>query len=68
MQGCTGTADPVVRVVVGVVALILGLQQGGTALGYVLYGVGAVGLVTGLVGRCPLYGLLGVQSCGKARG
>jgi len=68
MRGCTGSADRVFRVVVGVVALILGLQQGGTALGYVLYGVAAVGLVTGLVGRCPLYALLGIQTCGKARG
>ncbi|MFN3286565.1 MAG: DUF2892 domain-containing protein [bacterium] len=67
MRGCTGTADRVVRVVVGIVALLLGLQQGGSVLGYVLYAVAAVGLITGLVGRCPLYALLGLQTCGKVR-
>ncbi len=67
MRGCTGTADRVVRLLVGVGALALALQQGGSVLGYVLYAVAAVGLITGLVGRCPLYALLGLQTCGKAR-
>ncbi|MCL6498952.1 MAG: DUF2892 domain-containing protein [Firmicutes bacterium] len=67
MRGCTGTVDRVVRAAVGLVALVLGLQQGGSALGYVLYAVAAVGLITGLVGRCPLYAVLGLQTCGKAR-
>ncbi len=67
MRGCTGLADRVVRTVVGLAALLLGLQQGGSAAGYVLYGLAAVGLVTGLVGRCPLYAVLGIQTCGKGR-
>ncbi|MDR5710162.1 MAG: DUF2892 domain-containing protein [Armatimonadota bacterium] len=67
MRGCTGTTDRVVRIVVGLVALAVGLQRGGSALGYVLYAVAAVGLVTGIVGRCPLYALLGLQTCGQLR-
>ncbi|MDR5684071.1 MAG: DUF2892 domain-containing protein [Armatimonadota bacterium] len=67
MRGCTGTADRVVRVMIGLVALFAGLQQGGSALAYVLYLVAGLGLLTGIVGRCPLYALLGIHTCGQAR-
>ncbi len=67
MRGCTGTADRVVRVLVGLGALAFALQQGASLLGYGLYAVAAVGLLTGLVGRCPLYAVLGIQTCGKGR-
>ncbi len=67
MRGCTGTADRVVRVLVGLGALALALQQGASTVSYVLYAVAAVGLLTGLAGRCPLYAVLGLQTCGKPR-
>ncbi len=67
MRGCVGAVDRVVRVLIGLGALTLALWQGGSAVAYVLYAVAAVGLVTGLVGRCPLYALLGLQTCVKGR-
>lgn len=68
MRACnTGTVDRVVRVVVGLIALALGLRQGPSAAAYVLYAVALVGLGTGLVGWCPLWALLGINTCGRAR-
>ncbi len=70
MRGCVGTADRVLRVLIGVAALAWALaQRGQMAAGwtYVLYLASAIGLVTGLAGRCPLYLALGVQTCGTAR-
>lgn len=51
----------------GLGALLLPMQQGSSALAYVLYAVAAVGFITALVGRCPVWALLGIQTCDKAR-
>ncbi|MDR7415258.1 MAG: DUF2892 domain-containing protein [Armatimonadota bacterium] len=68
MRACNaGTVDRAIRIVVGLVALWLGLRQGASALAYVLYAVAAVGLVTGVVGWCPLWALLGVNTCARPR-
>lgn len=54
-----GTADRVIRVVLGVVLLAFGLAAGpATWWGW----LGLVPLVTGLVGYCPLYHLLHVST------
>jgi hypothetical protein len=53
----------------GIAALALGLTQAagiGTGWAYVADAVGVIGLVTGLLGRCPLYALLSVQTCRRA--
>ncbi len=54
-----GTVDRVVRVIVGLV--LLGLTFTGTigAWGY----IGLIPLATGAVGICPLYSILGVNTC-----
>ena len=53
-----GRADRSLRVALGVVILLLGAVYGS------LWGlIGLVPLVTGLVGFCPLYALLGVNTC-----
>ncbi|MDQ7820365.1 MAG: DUF2892 domain-containing protein [Armatimonadota bacterium] len=70
MRGCVGTTDRVLRVLIGIAALIWALvTRGQMAAGwtYVLYLIAAIGLITGLAGRCPLYVALGVQTCGTAR-
>lgn len=68
MRACNaGTVDRAVRIVAGLVALWLGLQQGTSVAAYVLYAVAAVGLVTGIVGWCPLWALLGVNTCARPR-
>lgn len=53
------TAERVVRVVIGVALLSLVWIGPQTAWGW----VGLVPLVTGLVGSCPLYRVLGVSTC-----
>jgi len=58
--------DRVLRVVVGIALILLYLLGvvGGT-LGVVLIVVGAIALITGLVGFCPLYSLLKIQTSKK---
>ena len=59
MKTNEGTLDRTLRIVVGV--LLIGLAAANTvgAWGY----VGIVPLLTGAVGMCPLYGLLGINTC-----
>lgn len=62
-----GSIDRVIRVVVGVVLLAaawfsLGLGTG-ELLGIIAAIVGAVLLITGLVGVCPAYCVLGLRTC-----
>ncbi len=54
-----GSLDRVIRVVLGVALLSLTLVGPHTMWGL----LGLIPLVTGLVGSCPVYTLLGVSSC-----
>lgn len=54
-----GTLDRIVRVVVGLVLFALVFVGPKTWLGL----IGLVPLVTGLVGVCPLYRLIGIRTC-----
>ena len=55
-----GTVDRVLRVIVGAVAISLVFVGPQTAWGW----LGLVPLITGLVGNCPVYSLLGINTCG----
>lgn len=55
--------DRVVRVVLGVALLALGLLVLDGAAGVAVAVLALVPLVTGAVGTCPLYSLLGVSTC-----
>lgn len=62
-----GTIDRAVRVVAGLALgalawTTLGVAEG-TVLGIAAVAVGAVLVITGLVGFCPAYRLLGVRTC-----
>ena len=60
-----GTADRVIRVVLGIVLLTFGLAQGTAAWwGW----LGLIPLATGLAGSCPLYTWLGISTAGDAAG
>jgi Protein of unknown function (DUF2892) len=59
MKPNEGTIDRVLRIVAGLGILSLAFVGPQTAWGY----VGLVPLVTGLVGFCPLYAMLGVNTC-----
>ena len=54
-----GTIDRALRVILGLVVLSLVFVGPQTAWGW----VGLVPLVTGLVGFCPLYAALGINTC-----
>ena len=60
MAGCMGKEDRLSRMVAGVILLGFGAITG-NPLGW----VGAVCFATGLVGWCPLYGPLGIDTCHK---
>mgnify|MGYP000402314242 CR=1 FL=1 len=54
--------DRIARVVVGVMLLVVGFGVIGGTAGTVLGVVGAIPLLTGLVGYCPLYSVLNVRT------
>ncbi len=59
-----GTMDRVIRIIVGL-ALISGVWLMPDASWRWLFWVGLIPLVTGLMGSCLLYSLLGVSTCGS---
>lgn len=54
-----GTADRVIRVMIGLALLSLVFVGPQSLWGL----VGVVPLLTGLAGTCPLYSLLGINTC-----
>jgi len=54
--------DRIARIVVGVMLLVVGFGVIGGTAGTVLGVVGAIPLLTGLVGYCPLYSVLHVRT------
>ncbi len=54
-----GTVDRAVRIVIGLVLLSLVFLGPKTAWGY----LGLIPLATGLSGSCPLYSVLGIDTC-----
>jgi hypothetical protein len=64
MKPNVGVVDRGIRLVLAAVLLYLGLAiYGGSTLGIGLVAVGVVLLMTGLLGFCGLYQLLGIQTC-----
>jgi hypothetical protein len=55
-----GTADRVIRVVIGLGLLSIVFLGPQTPWGW----IGIVPLLTGIVGFCPLYRMVGINTCG----
>lgn len=55
-----GHIDRAIRVLLGVVGIALVFIGPKTSWGW----IGIIPLVTGLVGMCPIYRILGINSCG----
>lgn len=56
--------DRIIRVVIGVVALVASFALGITSIGGIILAVvGVVMLVTAAVGFCPLYRVFGMSTC-----
>ena len=58
-----GTIDRILRIVLGLVLISLVFVGPQTAWGW----VGIIPLVTGAVGTCPLYSILGISTCPIAK-
>jgi len=67
MKANEGTIDRVVRVVLGVVLLGLAFVRLGvmdrSIGGIVAAAVGAIALLTGIIGFCPAYKIVGLCTC-----
>lgn len=65
MSTNVGTIDRVLRIIVGAVliALALGYLPGVAASPWGWIGV--IPLLTGLFGTCPVYSILGINTCGR---
>jgi hypothetical protein len=64
MQTNVGTTDRIIRAIAGIAALIGTVALGiGTVGGILLLVVGGVLAVTAAVGFCPLYRVLGMNTC-----
>lgn len=66
-----GSIDRLLRIVVGLVLLAMTPQLGamigsplGAPLGNIAW-IGVVPLLTGLIGWCPAYSLIGVNTCSR---
>ena len=57
-----GTIDRALRIIVGVVLLAMFFLYPGASWRYWTL-IGIVPLLTGLVGSCPLYSILGMSTC-----
>lgn len=71
MRPNEGTADRAVRVIAGfalvaVAFYALGLTAG-AVLGIVVAAVGAVLILTGVIGFCPAYRICGLSTCGVGK-
>lgn len=58
-----GNVDRVLRVVIGAALLIWFFTDHGFGVWHYAKLIGIVPLVTGLIGTCPVYTLLGVSTC-----
>ncbi|HTI12094.1 MAG TPA: DUF2892 domain-containing protein [Puia sp.] len=64
MKKNMGSADRVIRLLVAAaIAALYFTNAIGGAIGLVLIIVAAVFVVTSLVGSCPLYSMLGINTC-----
>lgn len=61
MKQNIGNIERVIRVLVGVGILSLAFVGPASPWGY----LGIVPILTGLIGWCPPYALLGISTCGK---
>ncbi|MFN3624050.1 MAG: DUF2892 domain-containing protein [Hyphomicrobium sp.] len=61
-----GALDRTLRIVVGLLLIGAALGMFGPDYQSAWGWIGIVPLVTGLVGRCPAYSLLGINTCRRA--
>lgn len=66
MKKNMGGVDKMIRVILAVIAgILVYFEVVEDTLAYILLAVAAISVLTSLVGFCPMYGLLGIDSCSK---
>lgn len=64
MKTNVGTADRMIRLVFAVIFAVLYFTETVTGtLGYVLLALGVVFAITSMAGFCPLYAIVGLNTC-----
>jgi len=58
MKTNVGATDKIIRIVAGIVLIIMGILYSNI---WII--IGLIPLITGLIGFCPLYTLLGINTC-----
>ncbi|HLF52539.1 DUF2892 domain-containing protein [Flavobacterium sp.] len=59
-----GTTDKIIRIILAIVMVILYFTETVTGtLGYVILGLSVILALTSFISFCPLYALLGINSC-----
>ena len=59
MKSNVGGIDKILRILVGIALIVMAYMNVVGVWGY----IGVVPLLTGLIGWCPVYPLLGISSC-----
>ena len=62
-----GTLDRALRILVGVALLVWFFVDQGQGLWHYAKLIGLLALLTGIVGNCPLYTVLGITTCPMKR-
>ncbi len=62
-----GSLDRIIRISIGILALIGGFVFLSGVAQTVAYVVGVIALVTGIIGFCGLYAILGISTCRTKR-
>lgn len=63
-----GGTDKLIRVLLAVIiGVLVYFEVVEDTLAYILLAIATVFVLTSLVGFCPLYGVLGIDSCSKKR-
>lgn len=62
-----GTVDRALRIIVGLALLVWFLVDQGQGIWHYAKLIGIVPLVTGVIGSCPLYSILGISTCPMKR-
>jgi hypothetical protein len=62
-----GNFDRILRVVVGAALIVWFFMDQSTGFWHYAKLIGIVPLVTGLIGNCPVYSMLGVSTCPMKR-
>lgn len=63
MTANVGSIDRILRLVAGLLVAVLGFAMAAGAWAYSAIGVGVVLALTALIGFCPAYALVGIDTC-----